>query len=171
MNIRQIVLFFILLAINSIAFAKEKEELIDGRNLSIRDRVRLMTEYRISQRNKAVPVEDQSKQFMDNLKEKGAKGVDESKSMVVGMDRDLINQEQGKAPDNTYDKLKGALSEDGGKIKEYRQVNYEEKVNGKLKIIDYVIEYENGNKQRVQFQYIQPDISGGFKLMEVKVLE
>jgi hypothetical protein len=171
MNIRQIMVFFIFLAINSVSFAKDKEELIDGRSLSIRDRVKLMTQYRISERNKAVPVEDQSRQFIDNLKESGAKGVDESKSLVVGMDQNLINQEQGKAPDDTYDKLKGALSADGGKIKEYRQVNYEEKVNGKLKIIDYVIEYENGNKQRVQFQYIQPDISGGFKLMEVKVLE
>lgn len=157
--------------VNSMAFAK-KEKLIDARNMTMKERLKLMTDLRIAERNKSVPVGDQSTSFLQNLKDNGVSGISTSKEMVFGsVQQEFIEKEQGKAPSQTFDKISGAMSADGGKIKEYRQVSAREQVDGKMKKLEYIIEYENGSTQRLEFMYIQPDISGGFKLMEVKVVE
>ena len=61
------------------------------------------------------------------------------------------------------------MSQEGGEVKQYRQVSSESTLNDNNKKVEYLIEYENGRTQTLQLLYIKPTISGGFELMEVNV--
>lgn len=158
----------------SVIFAKEmqKDELIDARSLSIRDRLRILNERSATKRNEDVPVEEQGQEFMKGIQEKGKSGLEEARGKLKGMDKRLIQREQGVVEEDAFSKINYAMSAKGGTIKEYNQVgSVEESLNGNQKKVTYQISYENGQTQTVEMLFIKPTISGGFKLMDVKVKE
>lgn len=153
-------------------FAKnpKDEDKIDGTKMSFKERLALKNQISTQKRTESIPVEVQSESFIETLKEKGSEGVPVVKSLIKGADKEMIEREKGNEPTGSeFDKLTEALQAKDGKIKEYKQINKEEKLNGTLIKVNYLIEYENGNTQEVQFIYVKPDISGGLKLMDFYV--
>lgn len=158
----------------SAIFAKEmqKEELIEARGLSIKERLRIMNERSSIKRNESIPVEDQGKSFMGVLQEKGKEGLEDARSQLRGTDKRLIQREQGIVEEDAFSKINNSMGAKGGVIKEYNQVGaIEESLNGNQKKVNYQIIYENGEIQNVEMLFIKPALSGGFKLMDVKVKE
>jgi hypothetical protein len=150
----------------------QKDDLIDARSLSIRDRLSILNERSANKRNEDIPVEDQGKKFISVLQEKGKGGIEEARGQLQGMDKRLIQKEQGVVEEDAFSKINNAMNAKGGVIKEYSQVgSIEESLNGNQKKVSYQITYENGEVQNVEMLFIKPTISGGFKLMDVKVKE
>lgn len=167
---KMIILYVFLISYNAFAQNATVSDKIDATNMSFRDRLALKNKASELKRTEQVPVDTQSVQFLENLKVNGSGGLATSKSLVKGADKEMIEKEKGKEPSvSEYDKLSSALDAKDGKIKEYRQVGSEEHLNGNLIKTNYIIEYENGVIQQIQFIFVKPDISGGHKLMDFNI--
>lgn len=165
----QISLIILFLVAFTPVWAQKNDELINGRGMSIRERLALKNKAQDEIRNKSVPVEEQSAQFFSTLQ---AQGAEAGRGKLQGMDRRLIDKEQGVVNEDAFSQLQDDMNAKGGKIKEYNQVGaVQDSLNGHQKKVSYVIMYENGKTREVELLYIKPDISGGFKLMDVKVKE
>lgn len=165
----KIIILIFLSILSSNLFAKEDLEKIDVRGMSMRERIKLMTDARREQRMKTETVSKQSEGFMNELK-KGISGLDEAKSKVFGQKHvSEINKEAGIQDNDSFTRLKGAMTAEDGEVTEYRKIGSQNTLNDNLVKEEYIIEYKNGKKQTVELLYIKPTISGGFKLMEVNV--
>ena len=150
-------------------FAKEDVEKIDVRGMSMSERIKLMSDARRNQRTKSETVTKQSENFMNDLK-KGITGLDDAKSKVFGQKHvSEINREAGIEDNNSFTRLKSAMTAEDGEVTEYRKIGSQNTLNDNLVKEEYIIEYKNGKKQTVELLYIKPTITGGFKLMEVNV--
>lgn len=145
------------------------ENTIDMRGLSMSERIKIMSDVRRENRIKSESVTEQSESFMKELS-KGIDGVNNAKSKVYGQRHvDEINKEAGIEKESSFNKLRSAMTAKDGEINQYRKIAEEVSLNDNLVKEEYLIEYKNGNTQKVELLYIKPTISGGFKLMEVNV--
>ena len=167
---KNIILLMLLILMVSESYGKDEVETIDMRGLSMAERIKIMSDVRKEQRLKVKPVNKQSQEFMNELS-KGMAGLNSAKSKISGHKYvDEINKEAGRETQgSSFDKLQSAMTAEGGKVINYKQVSSSTSLNDNLKKEEYLIEYENGRTQTIQLLYIKPTISGGFQLMEVNV--
>lgn len=164
-----ILLYLSLFMINTFAQVK-KDETIDARKMTLRERLAFKRSISDEQRAKVVPVEEQAEKFLNNLQENGRSGIESSRAMLAGLDKRTVQKEQGIIDADEFLKIENAMLAKGGKIKEIGKLGEaEDGIGGLKKVLNYQITYENGKTQVIEFTYYKVDTSSGLKLMDIKV--
>ena len=163
-----ILLMIMILMISQVRANEVK--IIDARGMSMAERIKLMADARKQKRLQVKSSTQQATEFMKELS-KGISGLKNAKNKISGSKYlDEINEEAGRETQgSSFTKLQSAMTAEGGKVTNYRKISESTLLNDNQKKEQYIIEYENGTTQTVELLFIKPDLSGGFRLMEVNV--
>lgn len=114
------------------------------------------------------------KSFFDPLK-KGPKNIDEAISNVPGIDGEsrtfAESQVSSDKPSLKNELKKIMVSEQQGKVVEYKEIDSREKLNGSYVIKTYSVKFYGGKTKTLEFRFLKPTINGNYHFVDAKMVD